>query len=887
MFPRSRNYLAILLLATLPVLMSETGVARVFGVSGGGDDVSTYLQRHGLKQLLAVHLEQQLIDAKGEMKKELIRQLAELYSELLESEQETQQRGRVEVRARELVSSLPDHDSSSLRLALLRGSYRTAEKIAESHRLRLASDDEVDEAKRILTDILPRFSQLRRKIKERLALLERRLSRADADETVRLNADVNQARDLHDECTFYNAWGLYYQSWLHDRPGNANIAQELFASLLGAGTSHPSPNDISVDLRSVEAIARSILGFALCKSLTASAPTAVNWIELIKADNTFEPLRNEAPIWHMVILMEHADFAGVRVVLDGYLATGKQVPLPWLRMIAVHALERPDHDRRAEDLIRYAVTELASRDQLDQVLDLARRYGTESLGDTGFALLYVRGVVSYSDARAAHNKEYPSTNPNVVAMFNRAATELDNALHEPDVNQYADAAAACRRLIGYCRYFAGRFLDARTAFEEAALSLQQADDAAESLWMAIVSLDMVVQSGGSERLKTQLDDIMTRFLREHPSSKYAPRIVLKQSIIRGAVSQETVESLLSIPENSEMYDAARDRAAHVLYELFRQSSGQRKIGYAVSFIAVAMPIQSRMMQESESYYESTGKELINRCRMLLEVSLAEGVRRLVAARQTLTWIEELDFQYSEELLTYQDEITFRRVLVRLYSEEEEAAGRLADEIWVRNEQSICSRLASRAIFRHAHRRWQDAESSLVVELATLLQIDRYGGRILLETAGERGALSDPVVLTYHAAVAEAALLIWKRTGEERKARAAMVIYDKLLDAKPNNAKFLRATAILAEQLGRTERSLECWRHILSGSEIRSPQWFEAKFHQIDLLVQIDPKRARRVLDQHIQLNPDYGPDPWGARLKGLDEDDRFPPSLIGNGEGMN
>ena len=24
------------------------------------------------------------------------------------------------------------------------------------------------------------------------------------------------------------------------------------------------------------------------------------------------------------------------------------------------------------------------------------------------------------------------------------------------------------------------------------------------------------------------------------------------------------------------------------------------------------------------------------------------------------------------------------------------------------------------------------------------------------------------------------------------------------------------------------------------------------------------------MNQHTQLNPDYGPDPWGARLKGLD-----------------
>ena len=884
MFPRSRTLIVIMLSVTLPVVVMETWASG--GASGVGDDVGAYLQRHGLKQLLTVHLEQQLIDAKGDLREELIRKLAELYAELLESEQQPEKRNRLEIRARELVSSLPPHDAGSLRLALLRGSYRVAEKIAEDHRLRLASDQEVDEARRLLSDILPRFSQLRHQLKDRLDNLERKLSRANADETVRINSEVNQARDLYDECTFYNAWGLYYQSWMHDRPENAKVALELFAYLLGAGTSHPSPNEISVDLRSVEAIARSILGFALCKSLTASAPTAINWIELIKAENTFEELRDEAPIWHMVILMEAnpADYAGVQDVLDDYLATGKQVPPSWLRMIAIHALEQPRRDRRAEDLVRYAVTELASRDQLDQVLDLAQRYGTESLGDAGFALRYVRGVVSYSDARGVHKAESPAFDPVVVAMFDKAAMELDSALLEPDVNQYADAAAACWRLIGYCRYFAGRFLDARIAFEEAASSLPQAAAAAESLWMAIVSLDNVVQGGGSARLKTQLDEIMSRFLREHPSSEYAPRIVLKQSISRGNFSEEVVESLLAIPENSEVYYSARIRATQMLYELFRQSSGERKISHAVTFIALAMPIQSRAMREGTAGDLSLRKEVINRCRMLLEVTLTDGVSRLVAARQTLAWIDDLAGQYGDDLMPYQDEITYRRVLEKLFSEEEEAAGRLADEIWDRSEQSIWSRLASRAMFRHARRRWQDAASSLTVGLAILQQIERYGGRILLETAGEKGALSDLVILTYHAAVAEAVLLIWERTGEERKARAAMAIYEILLSEKPNNAKFLRAAAILAERLDRIEYSLECWRHILSGSQIRSARWFEAKFHQIELLAQQDSQRARLVLDQHILLNPDYGPDPWKSLLKGLDK--RLPPPLDGNGEGM-
>ena len=89
--------------------------------------------------------------------------------------------------------------------------------------------------------------------------------------------------------------------------------------------------------------------------------------------------------------------------------------------------------------------------------------------------------------------------------------------------------------------------------------------------------------------------------------------------------------------------------------------------------------------------------------------------------------------------------------------------------------------------------------------------------------------------------------------------------------RPANASFLQATARLSEKFEKPQQALDCWRTILSGSEVRSAAWFEAKFHQISMLMALgQSQRAREVLTQHIQLNPDYGPDPWGAKLKGLE-----------------
>ena len=100
--------------------------------------------------------------------------------------------------------------------------------------------------------------------------------------------------------------------------------------------------------------------------------------------------------------------------------------------------------------------------------------------------------------------------------------------------------------------------------------------------------------------------------------------------------------------------------------------------------------------------------------------------------------------------------------------------------------------------------------------------------------------------------------------------AALYLFEKLLAARPRNASFLRSTAVLSERLGDQAKALDCWRLLVAGVENGSDAWFEAKFHLIKILSATDPKRAREVMDQHKQFNPEYGPDPWGGMLKGLD-----------------
>src|SRR5688572_32125814 len=88
------------------------------------DDVASYLEQHGLTQLLAVHLENQLEGLANEQREAAIRRLADLYAQLLEREVDPGRRIALEERSRQLLAQAPARSADDLRLALRRASYR-------------------------------------------------------------------------------------------------------------------------------------------------------------------------------------------------------------------------------------------------------------------------------------------------------------------------------------------------------------------------------------------------------------------------------------------------------------------------------------------------------------------------------------------------------------------------------------------------------------------------------------------------------------------------------------------------------------------------------------------------------------------------------------------
>ncbi len=872
MCPRSRHWLAILMIVVCAAM--SVAPARA-------DDLEVFLEEHGLRHLLAVRLEQRLADATGQQRADLILQLASIYASELETEPDASLRVELERRSRELLKVAPESSADELRLALLRGPYRRIEKIAENHRLRRAEDDDLASARASLDEIIPELRSLVGRVGDSLEDVQRQLSRSSGNASISISNRARRLSRLLSESRFLTAWALYYKALIEDDPSPAKEAERMFMTLLDPERPFLTPADVSIDLRHLEPIARTILGTALAKSFS-STTESLDWLSLLQHETTFEPIRDQLPIWHLVILLQNGDFARSLEHLRGMVEQFDQaaeasggvdvrVASTWLRLAAVYALEHQEN-YDAQQLSKFVFTNLAGLGLIDQIVSLSERYGPESLGPRGFASIYVRGVLAYQQAREMHDSEEPTSEPLVMARYEEAAQHFENALRQPDAQGYEQPQAVCRRLIGMCLYFQGRFIAARDKFIVASEHLAPTE-APQALWMAIVSLDKIVEATDDDDRKAELNALIGQFLEKYPSSEYAPRLVLKRAVTEQEASTDSVAQLLAVPETSEVYESAQSRAAVILYRLFIESDGAQQIDYGNQYLTVAL----RLLEADERVLGSSSavdQRYVGRCRRVLEVSLTDGIERLAAARNAIRGFTELRESGAAIVEDYLEEVDYRRMRERLLSGDVLEAQSIAEAIWQRDPNATWARLANRGMFKHAHDTLRNGAIAQQQRGQALATVIRYGGRVLREYDAAAD-LQNPRVVAYFVAVANAAFELWERTGDPEPGQQALFLYrDKLLGVLPRNARFLRSTAVLAEAFDDVETALRCWRQLVSGTPQGEIAWFEARFKVISILEQSDPDRAREVMDQHVQLYPDYGPNPWGARLRALD--DRLP-----------
>ena len=826
------------------------------------DDVALFLEDRGFDRLLVLHLEEQLDGLSGEDRSDAARRLARLYAQQLMLATDPVDRSYLEGRGLELLEGMPEDEVDDLRVELINGRYLIVEDIAERHRLRLEELGETQRAIEMLDEILEELHRIRERTLELQQDSGRVISPMAPLRSTSRRSRMLRREQLLRRVDYLLGWSYYYRAWLSDDVLSAERAEEFFASLLELEPGSLSPQYVSRDLRSRELVAWSILGMAASRGMTQTAESSVSqWFDLLEDRNVPESIREILPGWRLAVLLDNGRYEMASELLDSLASVRVAVPTSWWRLAAVHALDGDD-SAWSRRLAGRAIAELASRNALNHLYDLVERYGDVLSDRTGFALSYARGVLLYQEAQLLADGAGEAQVTRVAAAWEEAARQLEAAMSEPDAERWGTARVACGALLGWCLYLEGRIEAARDRFLWV-LEQPDPDHHEEALWMAIVCQDRLVRLGDDESLARALQQLMDAYLARFPEGGRSGELIVRRTDLQQP-SFEIVDALLRVDEQDPAWDRAQQQAARMLYRLYSEASGEEQLQGGSRYLAVAVPLLMDDLVLGRSDAVAAGRA-IARSRRVLQVALDDRLLRLVAASAVLD--ECLPIDLAIELPGgFVEELTFRRMQLALRQNRLRDAELAADLLLETDSDGLWTRRAVRELFRRSLADWKEA-ATVADRREESRRLVRFGRLILGDHPTIAEAFAQSGMIAVASTVAAAELDIWTVGGDPESARQAWLLYGDLLTVHPRNQSFLRGRGLLAASQDERVEGVRCWRLLVSGTASGSDSWFEARVNLLELLEELDPEHARSVLQQHLVLFPDWGPEPWGSRLR--------------------
>jgi tetratricopeptide (TPR) repeat protein len=307
------------------------------------------------------------------------------------------------------------------------------------------------------------------------------------------------------------------------------------------------------------------------------------------------------------------------------------------------------------------------------------------------------------------------------------------------------------------------------------------------------------------------------------------------------------------------------------YELYRKAPASDRDWRALRYLDLAEPLLASDRRRASTGDKDAARLVSVRARRIAEVSLGTSVPDVARAERALDVLMSLInaglVEPSGVLLA---EIDFRRAQIAL----ERGDGATAEEIVERlaQEDSKYAAAGRRMVYRHALNTWRrlergDPQGADTLDAARL--VVKHGRVLVEELASTPKDMSDPAVASLSVSVGDAAADLALYADDRESGELALDLYRRVLAVHPATGATLHRMAEVAEKLGKHELALDAWRRLLAGLQDGSDDWFEAKYHQVALLMDLDVGRARDVLEQLAVLYPNFGPKPWSDKLRAM------------------
>ncbi len=862
---RRRVVAAALVVAPLLAALLPWAAPAVRPAAAQDDPVATYLESLELRTLLTTRLEQLVAEADPETRPRLLERLAGLYAELLDAAETPEDRTRLLARAAEVVRAAGRERTEALELAIARADYRGAERTAERWRVRAIDADALEAARATLAEVAATLDDLADRVRGTLERSRSAANRATGRRALEVADALDEALRLQGEIDYLAGWTAYYRGWLGDPRAGLADAAERFERLLELGDRGAIPAAVDPALLGGEGFARAVLGMGLVRGLGGRAEETMRWFGLLEAEDVHPRVRAELPGWRLAVLADAGAWRRIRDELE-LLADREDVPADWLRLVAVRGLEA-EGDRIAGLAARTAVAELGRRGELAVLYAIAERHGIEGLGERGFLVRYVQAASDFSRAAETHGRRVGADGAARQA-WQEVARGLETALAAPDADEAGGTAADAERLLGWAWWYAGDAESAWPRFAGAAERLPTTA-AAEASWMAIVALDQLVLAGRGE-MREEVGRRIDAFLERFPGHERAPALRARRIAARpDAAAEQDLEALLAVPPGHPRWRSSRETVAAVLARRFR-AGGEDAVEAGRRYLEVAEALLEASDEASDEAAGAgaaagdaggPGRAEVDAARLSLEIALDPRIGERAAAGRMLARIERWRAGGWDPGAAA-DELRYRRI-----------QWALAGARWTEAAERAAA-FARSGPFASA---WSRAGLARVLDAA----VGRGAPRSRVDAAW---ALAEPVLEAGGAAAVRPAdgLRLVVLAGEAGLRRGDLAADDAALEAvadamerarriHPGERGVLRLLGLAAGRLGRDALALDCWRTLSDGLSPSSPEWYEARFELLTVLTRVDAARALRVVRQHAALEPEYGPAPWGPRLRALHE----------------
>ncbi|MBT6269224.1 MAG: hypothetical protein HOI88_02600 [Phycisphaerae bacterium] len=790
------------------------------------DEFSAWLQKMGCDELLASYLEERLEDVNPKVRLQSAKDLANVYAVLLSRATANEDIKLLE-RANALLDKMPEAGTTDLRLQLLRAAYLSAEQMIERYRLRYTDKSNADAAAIQLTEIASKLAVIKK------ALLNKKNRQEKKSEE--LSQKIGLANSLI-------AWSHYYIAMQMNSTEHATKAVDLFAKMLHGD--RPTLQSVSIDLKQHEQGARAILGIALCKDILNDPNGPEVWLEVIETSDAHAGVRMSVPMWRFFGDIEQGRWINAIKSMPLVVNVDKSLIL---RLAAVHALEHYS-EKGASELSALAIATLIDCGQLAMVSEIVELYGLSTLDRSGFIANFISADIAYRDARAKMNSDEPTEEPAIVEMFDIVLSHLKRALLATNATAYSALLDDCYFTLAFSYYYTARFVKAIDSFVNAT----EGKNAETSVWMTLVCLERLQQKN-AHQLQMQVE-LTSLYLSTWPKSQRATQLLLHQT--SSNTDDVSIDKLLAVSSSDPNYQQTQRKASRLLYNMWAEASQEEQELIGNRYVSIASLL---MFSDSKLRTDKTAiQRSAVRAMRVLEVALHNKIRRNVAAEQAFVVIDTLDNEQLYDFSEFNDELKFRAVLLSIYNNNFSDAYLSTKELILNSPKSSWASASSKVLWQL----WDDGNFS-----PTELERFTIGTYLLSSCTDVQYANRQfmPIALS----VAKSGFTSFIELNIEANALEALRAIRILIASYPNIEEIVQLAAEIESAVGIPETAAKHWKKLLASCQKETAPWLNAKYNIALSLSKRDKALARKFLDQHRALYPEYGIEPYGTLLRSL------------------